>query len=47
MRANAGGIGIYDLRMEPARLSTFNAVAWAFDLTCTHTGVTYPKDYGN
>ena len=47
MRANAGGIGIYDLRMEPTRLSTFNAVAWAFDLTCTHTGVTYPKDYGN
>ena len=36
MRANAGGIGIYDLRMEPTRLSTFNAVAWAFDLMYTY-----------
>lgn len=46
IRADAGGVGIYDLRMEPTRLSTFNAVAEAFGLTCTHTGITYPKDYG-
>lgn len=44
-RANAGGVGLYNLRMEPTRLSTFNAVAQGFGLTCTHTGVTYPKDY--
>lgn len=44
-RANAGGVGLYNLRMEPTRLSTLNAVAQGFELTCTHTGVTYPKDY--
>lgn len=47
INAGAGGIGVYDLRMEPKRLATLNAVAEAFGLTCTHSGVTYPKDYGH
>lgn len=44
---DSGGIGLWNLPMEPTRLATLNAAAQAFGLTCTHTGTTHPKDYGN
>ncbi|WP_418983648.1 glycosyl hydrolase family 18 [Alistipes sp.] len=42
---DAGGIFFEKVPGAPNRLSTFNAVASAFGMTCTHTGVIYPKDY--
>ena len=48
MNANAAGITFFNLRMEPSNgLSRFNAAAQAFGLTCSHSGKTYAKDYGN
>lgn len=48
MNANAAGITFFNLRMEPSNgLSRFNAAAQAFGLTCSHSGKTYVKDYGN
>lgn len=45
IRADSGGIAFYNLPMQPTMLSKFNGAAMAFGLTCSHSGVTYPKDY--
>ena len=47
IKAGAGGVWFYNLPMEPTRLPQLNGMAQAFGMTCTHTGVTYPKDFGN
>lgn len=43
---NAGGVCFFNLPMTSYRLSTLNAAAQAFGLTCSHSGNTYTKDYG-
>lgn len=45
--ANAGGVCFFNLPMAATKLSSLNAAAQAFGLTCTHTGTTYSKDYGS
>ncbi|WP_418983647.1 glycosyl hydrolase family 18 [Alistipes sp.] len=46
--ANAGGVTFFNLPMSPSSvISALNGSAQAFGLTCTHTGKTYSKDYGN
>ncbi len=47
VNANAGGVCFFNLPMQPTRLSTLNAAAMAFGQTCSHSGTTYAKDYGN
>lgn len=47
VNANAGGVCFFNLPMQPTRLSTLNAAAMAFGQTCSHSGMTYAKDYGN
>lgn len=45
--ANAGGVCFFNLPMSAYRLSTLNAAAQAFGHTVSHSGKTYPKNYGN
>lgn len=46
--ANAGGVTFFNLPMSPSSvISALNGSAQAFGLTCTHSGKTYSKDYGN
>lgn len=48
MNANAAGICFFNLPESPTNpLPRLNAAAQAFNLTCTHSGITYGKDYGN
>lgn len=44
---NAGGVCFFNLPMSADKLSTLNAAAQAFGLTCSHSGKTHAKDYGN
>lgn len=45
--AGAKGVCFFNLPAAPYRLSTLDAAAQAFNLSVTHTGKTYSKDYGN
>lgn len=46
--ADAAGVCFFNLPESPTNaLSRLNASAQAFGLTCTHSGTTYGKDYGN
>lgn len=47
VNAGAGGVTFFNLPMQPTMVSRFNAAAEVFGETCTHTGTTYAKDYGN
>ena len=48
INANAAGVCFFNLPMSATTVKTrLNAAAQAFGLTCSHSGKTYAKDYGN